>query len=60
MIKLLLKKNGKKIGKNKKSLAIHLVFQDSNKTLEMKQVEKYRDKIMEQLNNKFNAIIRDK
>ena len=51
---------GNKIEQGKRSLAMHLLFQDKNKTLEMKEVEKFRDDIMKKLNNKFKAIIRDK
>lgn len=51
---------GEKIGKENKSLAMHLSFQDNTRTLAMKEVEKFRDELMKKLNNKFNAIIRDK
>ncbi len=44
----------------KDSKAMHLVFQSLDKTLEMKEVEKFREEIMNKLNKKFNATIRDK
>ncbi|MFH0819136.1 MAG: phenylalanine--tRNA ligase subunit beta [Patescibacteria group bacterium] len=51
---------GDKIEQNKKSFAMHIVFQDENKTLAMKDIEMYRDNIMKLLNTKFHAILRDK
>jgi phenylalanyl-tRNA synthetase beta chain len=51
---------GEKIGKDNKSLAMHISFQDNTRTLSMKEVENFRDDLMRKLNNKFNAIIRDK
>ena len=50
---------GDRIAKGKKSFAMHIIFQDKLKTLEMKDIEKYRDNIMNKLNNKFKATIRD-
>ena len=49
---------GKSIPEDKKSLAMHLKFQSDEKTLEMEEVEKFREDIMKKLNNKFKAIIR--
>lgn len=51
---------GGKIGADKKSLAMHLIFQNKERTLSMSEIEKRRAVIMKVLNNKFNAIIRDK
>lgn len=39
---------------------MHISFQDNTRTLSMKEVENFRDDLMRKLNNKFNAIIRDK
>ncbi|MBU0670833.1 MAG: phenylalanine--tRNA ligase subunit beta [Patescibacteria group bacterium] len=50
--------SGKSIVQNKKSFAMHLKFRAEDRTLEMEEVEKFREEIMNQLNKKFNAIIR--
>ncbi|MFH1537029.1 MAG: phenylalanine--tRNA ligase subunit beta, partial [Patescibacteria group bacterium] len=49
---------GKSVPEDKKSFAMHLKFQSDEKTLEMEEVEKFREDIMNKLNKKFNAIIR--
>ena len=49
---------GKSVPKGQKSFAMHLRFRDDKKTLEMDEVEKYRENIMNKLNKKFKAEIR--
>ncbi len=46
------------IGKDKKSYAISIVFQDNNKTLTDKQVDKIMEKLIKSYKNKLNAEIR--
>ncbi len=47
-----------KLGKEKKSYAVSFVFQDYNKTLTDRQVDKIMDKIIKTYKNKLNADIR--
>ena len=48
----------KKIGKDKKSLALHLVFQSSDRTLTSEEVDKEMKKIIAQLEKSLKAEIR--
>ncbi len=50
---------GEQIGAGKKSLAYHLTFQASDKTLTDKVVRKQRNKIVGQLNSRLGATLRD-
>jgi phenylalanyl-tRNA synthetase beta chain len=50
---------GKNIGKNKKSITFNLVMQSKEKTLEDKEIDKKSKDIINSLNKKFNAKIRD-
>ncbi|MBU1179385.1 phenylalanine--tRNA ligase subunit beta, partial [Patescibacteria group bacterium] len=47
-----------KIGKNKKSMALHILFRSSHKTLEAKEAEEIMKKIVKALKEKFEAEIR--
>lgn len=47
-----------KFGENKKSIAFHLVFQASDHTLNDQEVDELFNKVLESLNNKFNAELR--
>ncbi len=49
---------GKGIAENQKSVAIKLLFQDENKTLEATEVDKRVDKILELLKSTVNAQLR--
>lgn len=49
---------GENIGKEKKSIAFRLTFLDSNKTLNIKDVDPIVQKIVQALNEKFNARLR--
>ena len=49
---------GDKLPKGKKSYAIGLTFQDSQKTLNDKVVDKSIDKIVKELNERFGAKLR--
>lgn len=46
------------LGVDKKSLAMHLSFGETERTMEMKEVELLREQIVEKLKTKFNAEIR--
>ena len=50
---------GDKIPSDKKSIAFHLRFQASDRTLEMPQVDKIKDNILNSLKDKFNIYLRD-
>ena len=50
----------KKIGKDKKSFAISLTFNDSKKTLTDKVIDKIMTKLSEKIKSDFGAVIRDK
>lgn len=43
---------------SKKSIAFNLVFQDLEKTLSTEEVDQYVDRILKQLNIRFNAVLR--
>lgn len=49
----------KKLGKNKKSLAFHLNYQSSEKTLTAEEVDKIQKELVKTLEEKFEARIRD-
>ncbi len=49
---------GKNIPPDKRSLAFHVVFQSSERTLKDDEVKKITDKIIERLQNNFGAILR--
>ncbi len=49
---------GKNIPPDKRSLAFHMVFQSSERTLKDEEVKKVTDKIIERLQNNFGAILR--
>ncbi|MBQ3021490.1 MAG: phenylalanine--tRNA ligase subunit beta [Bacilli bacterium] len=51
---------GDKIDKNKKSLAYNLTFRDNNKTLTEDEVMVIFNNIIRGVENKFNAVLRDK
>ena len=51
---------GDKIDSDKKSLAFKLTFADSSRTLEEKEVMDIFNKIITEVTNKHNAILRDK
>lgn len=51
---------GENIGKDKKSLAFKLVFQDENKTLTDEEVMELFDKIIKLVETKFDAKLRNK
>ena len=50
----------KKIGKDKKSFAISLTFNDSKKTLTDKVIDKIMIKLSKKIKSDFGAVIRDK
>lgn len=50
---------GNKIPEGKKSIAFHLILQSQDRTLEMKEVEQWREGLMKELTNQFGAILRD-
>jgi phenylalanyl-tRNA synthetase beta chain len=43
----------------KKSLAISMILQDNNKTLEDSEINALVDKVVDTLKNKFGAALRD-
>jgi len=49
---------GDKLPADKKSYAIGLIFQDANKTLNDKAVDKTVQRILEQLNKRTGAVLR--
>ncbi len=51
--------NEKKLGKNKKSLAFHLIFQAFDRTLKAEEIDSIFQKILENLREKFSAQIRE-
>ena len=51
---------GENIGKDKKSIAYNLYFEDSSKTLSESEVNPIFNKIIENVIKKHNAILRDK
>lgn len=52
--------SGKGIPKGKKSIAFHMILQAKDRTLEMAEIEKWRDKLVGSLNKKVGAILRGK
>ena len=50
----------KKIGKDKKSIAISFTFNDTKKTLTDKVIDKIMTRLSEKIKSDFGAIIRDK
>lgn len=50
---------GEKLGKGKKSLAFHITYQPSDKTLTQEEVDKIQSQLVKKLEDKFEAIIRD-
>ena len=49
----------KSLGENKKSLAFNLYFEDPNKTLTMEEVTVIFDKIIMEVEKKYNAVLRN-
>jgi len=52
--------SGKQLGKDKKNLAYHLTLQSQNHTLEEKEINNVRTKIISSLKNNFKAEIRER
>lgn len=50
---------GEKLGLNKKSVAITVVFRDKNKTLQDSDIEKQSAKALRALKEKYNAVLRE-
>ena len=50
---------GSNLSENKKSLAFNLYFEDSNKTLTLDEVTVVFDKIIAEVEKKYNAILRN-
>jgi phenylalanyl-tRNA synthetase beta chain len=50
---------GPQIPSGKKSLAYHLVFQSPSKTLTDREVRKQRQRVLQQLERKLNARLRE-
>jgi len=50
--------NEEHVGKDKKSCSISFIFQDDNKTLKDKDIEKVMSKLIKTYENKLNALIR--
>ena len=50
---------GDSIGKNRKSLALGLTFQDRSRTLKDEEVNDLVDAVVSQLKQQFNAALRD-
>ena len=50
---------GSNLGENKKSLAFNLYFEDQNKTLTLEEVTVVFDKIIEEVEKKYNATLRN-
>ena len=51
-------KNEQQLGKNKKSYAVSFLFEDTNKTLKDREIEKIMNKLINAYQNKLGAIIR--
>ncbi len=51
--------SGDKLEKTKKSLAFHISYQSSDKTLTSQEVDSVQEKLIDHLKNKFSAQIRD-
>jgi phenylalanyl-tRNA synthetase beta chain len=51
--------SGDKLEKTKKSLAFHISYQSSEKTLTSQEVDNIQEKLIDHLKNKFSAQIRD-
>ncbi len=49
---------GEKIGKDKKSMAYHIVYRSDKKTLESADVDKIHNKLIKKLEKEFNAEVR--
>jgi len=47
-----------KIGKDKKSMAYHITYSSSEKTLETEEVEKVHKQVLEKLQKSFGAEVR--
>jgi len=50
---------GSNLGENKKSLAFNLYFEDPNKTLTLEEVTVVFDKIIAEVEKKYNAVLRN-
>ncbi len=50
---------GKEVRNNRKSIALGLILQDFSRTLVDEDVEKLVDKVLDQLKNHYNAVLRD-
>lgn len=50
---------GSNLGVNKKSLAFNLYFEDANKTLTLEEITPIFDKIIEEVEKKYNATLRN-
>jgi len=49
---------GEKIGKDKKSMAYHIIYRDNKKTLESNEVDKVHAKLIKKLEKEFDAEVR--
>lgn len=49
---------GEQVGKGKKSIAISVVFTDTNKTLQDKEIEKQSGKALRQIQEKYGVVLR--
>jgi phenylalanyl-tRNA synthetase beta chain len=50
---------GKQVEEGKKSVAFKLTYRDKDKTLTDEDVAKVHDKVLEALNEKINAVLRE-
>ncbi|MBU2456931.1 hypothetical protein KKB73_03345, partial [Patescibacteria group bacterium] len=50
---------GEKLGKNKKNLAFHIKYQSLDKTLTAEEADEIQKKLIKNLENKFQARVRD-
>jgi phenylalanyl-tRNA synthetase beta chain len=50
--------NTEHVGKGKKSCSVSFIFQDDNKTLKDKDIDKLMSKLIATFENKLNALIR--
>jgi len=49
---------GDKITKDKKALAIRIIYRDNNKTLELKEAQSAHDKVVAELKKSYNIVVR--
>lgn len=50
---------GDKLGKNKRNLAFHIIYQAKDRTLTAEEIDKVQEKLIKNLKNKFEAQIRN-